>query len=124
MGQKRVLLVEDEPTVAMLIKESLTDLNEKFVVQTARSGEEALGHIQNGPWDLVITDNRMPGITGLELIENLREKTPTTRTILMTAYASSELEEAARRLQVYHYLAKPFRLADLKHIIQDALALA
>lgn len=123
MTTKRVLLVEDEPTVAMLIKESLTDLGDKFVVETAASGEEALGQVQNGPWDLVVTDYRMPGITGLELIENLREKTPTTRTILMTAYGSEEVEEAARRLKVYHYITKPFPLADLKHIIQDALAL-
>ncbi|MCL5952467.1 MAG: response regulator [Chloroflexi bacterium] len=123
MGPKRVLLVEDEPTVAMLIQESLTNLRDKFVVQTAASGEEALAHIKNGDWDLVVTDNRMPGITGLELIENLREKNPSTRTILMTAYGSEEVEEAAEHLQVYHYLAKPFPLADLKQVILDALAL-
>lgn len=123
MARKRVLLVEDEPTVALLIKESLADQSDRFVVERAASGEEALSFLRNIAWDLVVTDNRMPGITGLELIERLRDQAPATRAILMTAYGSEEVEETARRLKVYHYLTKPFALGDLKHIIQEALAL-
>ncbi len=123
MTKKRVLLVEDEPTVALLIKDSLTDLSDKFVVERAASGEEALDFMKQGAWDLVVTDNRMPGITGLQLIENLRDRSPSTRAILITAYGSDEVEEAAKRLKVFHYLTKPFPLAELRRIIQEALAL-
>ena len=123
MSQKRVLLVEDEATVAFLMKESLVDLGSDYHVGTAASGEEALGKMEKTKWDLVVTDLRMPGITGLELIRTLKDKSPTTMTVLMTAYGSEEVQQAAQRLNVYNYLTKPFPLADLRRVIQDAFAL-
>ena len=74
-------------------------------------------------WDLVLTDHCMPGMTGLKLIETLQTLAPATRTILITAYDSAELEQAAQRLNVYRYMAKPFPLGDLKRVVQSALAL-
>jgi len=119
---KRVLVVEDDPSVAFLIKDGLVDLGAKFYVETASSGEAALEKIAQEHWDLIVTDQRMPGMTGLQLIEALKERAPSTLTILITAYGSEEVEQAARRLNVYHYMAKPFPLADLKRVIEDALA--
>lgn len=119
---KRVLVVEDDPSVAFLIKDGLADLGAKFYIETAPSGEVALEKIAQGHWDLVVTDQRMPGMSGLELIEMLKDRTPTLLTILITAYGSEEVERAARRLNVYHYMAKPFPLVDLKRVIEDALA--
>jgi len=119
---KRVLVVEDDPSVAFLIKDGLVDLGAKFYVETAPSGEAALEKIAQEHWDLIVTDQRMPGMTGLQLIEALKERAPSTLTILITAYGSEEVEQAARRLNVYHYMAKPFPLADLKRVIEDALA--
>ncbi len=123
MSLKRVLLVEDEATVAFLIKESLSDLGSDYEVETAASGEEALRKMERARWDLVVTDQRMPGITGLELIETLKTKSPATLTILITAYGSEEMQQAAQRLNVYNYMTKPFPLADLRRVIKDALAL-
>jgi small GTP-binding protein len=119
---KRVLVVEDDATVAFLIKDGLSDLGAKFYIETAPSGEAALDKINQGRWDLVVTDQRMPGMTGLQLIETLKDRSPTLLTILITAYGSEEMEQAAQQLNVYHYMAKPFPLVDLKRVIEDALA--
>ncbi|MBI5305801.1 MAG: response regulator [Chloroflexi bacterium] len=123
MSPKRVLLVEDEATVAFLMKESLTDLGLDYHIETAASGEEALAKIETGRWDVVVTDLRMPGITGLELIRQLKDKSPDTRTVLMTAYGSEQVQQAAQRLNVYNYLTKPFPLIELRRVIQDAFTL-
>ena len=72
-------------------------------------------------WDLVLTDHCMPGMTGLKLIETLQTLSPATRTILITAYGTDELEQAAQRLHVYRYMTKPFPLGDLKRVVQSAL---
>ena len=120
--RKRVLVAEDDANVAFLIKDGLTDLGADFDIETVSSGEQALEKINQGKWDLVITDHRMPGITGLELIEALKERVPATLSILMTAYGSEDVELAAQRLNVYHYMTKPFPLVDLKRVIEQALA--
>lgn len=122
MENKRILLVEDDPTVGPLIKEHLSSLGPEFQIERAQSGEDALKQIESSPYDLVVTDNRMPGISGLELIGTLKGKAPNTLTILITAYGSEELEREARRLNVYRYLTKPFALGELSRVIKDALS--
>ena len=65
----------------------------------------------------------MPGTSGLELIQRVKAIAPATLTILITAYGSGEVEQAAHRLNVRHYMAKPFPLVELKRVVQDALTL-
>jgi len=65
----------------------------------------------------------MPGTSGLELIQRVKAIAPATLTILITAYGSGEVEQAAHRLNVHHYMAKPFPLVELKRVVQDALTL-
>ncbi len=120
--KKRVLIVEDEVNVSLLMKESLSDLGPSYDVDTAMSGEEALRKFENDGWDLVVTDYRMPGISGLELIETLKNRSPATLSILITAYGTEEVEQAAQQLHVFKYMTKPFPLADLKRVITDALS--
>jgi len=123
MITRRVLLVEDETTVAFLMKESLLDLGAEYQIEVASSGEEALAKMETVEWDVVVTDQRMPGITGLELIETLKDKAPATRAVLMTAFSTDEVRQAAQRLNVHNYLTKPFPLAALRRVVQDAVAL-
>jgi small GTP-binding protein len=120
--KKRVLVAEDDVNVAFLIKDGLTDLGANFEIETVSSGEEALQRIGEGTWDLVVTDYRMNGITGLELIKAIKTQVPATLTILMTGFGSDEIEQAAQQLQVYRYLTKPFPLVQLKRVIEEALA--
>lgn len=123
MNKKRILLVEDDATVAFVMKEYLCGLDPGYEIKNAVSGERAVKEMDHGTWDLVITDNRMPGITGVELIKLFKEKSPSTLTILMTAYGSDDVEQAAQQLNVFRYMKKPFMLADLSEVIKSALSL-
>lgn len=118
---KRILVVDDEEGSAFLLGENLTELGPDCVVETACSAEEALEKIHVTPFDLVITDFRMPGIDGLQLIESLRTTHPHTRSILITAYGSPNVEKRALRLGVYRYITKPFLIEDLLDSARDAL---
>jgi len=118
---KRILIVDDEESVVFFLGENLAELGPGYHVETARSGEEALTKIAQQPFDLVITDLRMPGVDGLELLESIRATDPKTRLILMTAYGSDRVEAEARRLAVYRYITKPFKIEDLVDAARQAL---
>jgi CheY-like chemotaxis protein len=118
---KRVLIVDDEEKVVFFLRESLEELGHDVTIGTAKSAEEALEKIATQPYDLVISDLRMPGIDGLQLIETVKEKYPSTRFILMTAYGSDEVEARAHHLDVYDYITKPFHVSDLLDVTRQAL---
>jgi DNA-binding response OmpR family regulator len=118
---RRILIVDDEPKVAFFLQESLESLGHNYEVVSAASGEAALAEIEHAPFGVVITDLRMPGISGLELMQRVRDEHPQTRTILITAYGSEEVEAEMRRLQAYRYFTKPFRIQDLTAAVQEAL---
>lgn len=119
---KRILIVDDEESVAFFLAENLVEQEPGYQVETASSGEEALAKMTARPFDLVITDLRMPGINGLELIERARVHSPHTRLILMTGYGNPRVEAASYRLGACRYLAKPFSIQALITAVQEALA--
>jgi CheY-like chemotaxis protein len=119
---KRVLIVDDEEKVVFFLRESLEELGGGFTIGTAGSAEEALEKIESHSYDLVISDLRMPGIDGLQLMERVKQRHPDTRFILMTAYGSDEVEARAHSLEVYDYIAKPFHVSDLLTVTRQALA--
>jgi CheY-like chemotaxis protein len=118
---KRILVVDDEKTVAFFLSETLAELGLEYQVETACSAEDALSKIAIEPFSLVITDLRMPGISGLELIRQVRQISPGTRTILITAYGDDEVEAEARRLGVYDYITKPFQMDRFTQMVERAL---
>ena len=118
----RILVVDDEPALTFFLQQTLLAKGaDKYQVQTAASGEEALQRLQSHSYDLLITDQKMPGIDGLQLIEAAHRIDPGIRTILMTAYGSEEVEDWARRQSVFRYLTKPFYVQDLRQAVHDAL---
>lgn len=121
MGNKHILIVDDEPRVAYLLSRALERTNKGYHVTIAHSGEEALEVLERSPVDLLVTDLRMPGISGLDLIRWVRASSPRTRTILITAYGDDEVEAEAHRLEAYRYITKPFDMADFTRAVQEAL---
>ncbi len=121
MTTKRVLIVDDEPKVAFFLGRSLKHVEQGCEVLTARSGEEALEILNAGPIDLLITDLRMPGISGIDLIRWVRASNPKSRTILMTAYGNDQIESEAHRLEVYRYITKPFNVQQFTSAVEGAL---
>ncbi|MGE5265589.1 MAG: response regulator [Acidobacteriota bacterium] len=124
MEKKRILLVEDDASIAFIVREHLLNLGSNYEIGAAFSAEDALRQFGEGVWDLVITDNKMSGMTGLELIQALKDRYPGVVTILATGYGSEQVEQFANQLNVFRYMVKPFPLADLNRAIQDAFSLA
>jgi two-component system response regulator AtoC len=119
---KRILIVDDESIVAFFLMEGLKGLGDEYDVRVTESGEMALEQLTHARFDLAVIDYRLPGISGLDLIRRLKDISPKTQTIVITAYSSPELEDEARRLQACRYLEKPFRIQELMSTVQEALA--
>ena len=118
---KRILIVDDEVRVAFFLQEGLKGLGEDYEVRTTESAELALKEMDDHPFDLAVIDFRLPGINGLDLIEQLKVISPNTQTILITAYSSPHVESEAQRLDTYGYFAKPFHIEDLMCRVEEAL---
>ena len=121
MSEARILLVEDSLGIARALSRALMlSPGGTYRVTTCTSGEDALERLQADSYDLLITDLRLPGMDGLNLVTWARQNHPDTRSVLITAYGSPQVEERARRL-VNAYLPKPFRLHDLIQIVHSIL---
>lgn len=116
------MIVDDESKVAFFLQEGLKELGNEYEVQAIGSAELALEQIDQQPFDLLVVDFRLPGLNGLDLIRRVRNVNPDTKTILITAYGTPEIEQEARRLDISRYLHKPFRIQDLMHTVQGILA--
>ncbi|HIE37870.1 MAG TPA: response regulator [Anaerolineales bacterium] len=121
--QKWVLIVDDEERVAFFLGETLKALGKGLAVVSVGSAEEALEQLARRHFDLVVTDLRMPGMDGLELMQQVKETHPQTRTILITAYGSEEVEAKVRRLHPASYLTKPFPVVEFTQAVEQALQL-
>jgi DNA-binding response OmpR family regulator len=121
MTAKHILIVDDEPNVTTSCARMLEHSDQSYQISIAHSGEEALELLDRSAVDLLITDLRLPGITGLDLIRWTKASSPQTRTILITAYGNDEVEAEARRLEAYRYITKPFDAGDFAQTVQEAL---
>jgi putative two-component system response regulator len=115
---KSVLVVDDEESITDLICTALTPRG--YRCATASNGAEALDMLAESPAAFVVTDVRMPGMSGLALLEQIRAHYPDTFVILLTAYADVNIVIRALRSGACDFLTKPFRLEDLYTSLQDA----
>lgn len=122
MDLKCVLIVDDEEAVLSVLSKSLKKLGAGYKVVTASDGYQAITLLQQQACDLVITDYKMDGMNGLELIEVIHDLQPHARVILMTAYGSDSVEHEARRLEAYNYLTKPLEIEVFRQMVKDALS--
>ena len=115
----KVLVVDDERGM----REFLTIMLQKegYDVTSAGSGKEALEYIAQRAYDIVITDVRMPNITGVDVLKTVKECSPETVVIIVTAYASTETAVEAMKQGAYDYITKPFKVEEIKLIIRNAL---
>jgi diguanylate cyclase (GGDEF)-like protein len=112
MNQKaEILIVDDEESVRKILFEVLTE--DGHLVDTAENGEKALELLQRKSFSLVITDIKMPGISGMELLAMIKRRIPETQVIIITSHASLETTLEALRHGAYDYLFKPFEDLDL-----------
>jgi CheY-like chemotaxis protein len=119
--QQRILIVDDDVLLGNVLRQALKLSNETYDVRLASNADEALAQISRRDFDLIITDIRMEGFSGLQLLEALRQVAPNTRTVAMTAFGTPDIEERARTLGVYDYITKPFTTQDFRNLVGAAL---
>ncbi len=117
----KVLLVDDEPYVTEIIGRILSQAKVEPIA--ASSGEEALHLLRNHSVDLVITDILMPGMSGLELLEKIKELYPTLPVIVLTAHGDFYVAKEALNRGAFYFLTKPFNKSTILNITEKALRL-
>src|SRR5881397_1755614 len=116
----KILLIEDDASIVGGLKKELQV--EGYDVAVAERGDHGLAQAKAERFDVVITDLRMPGLSGLELVEQLHAAKPKLPIILMTAFGTTETAIEATKLGAYDYLLKPFAMAELLDLIAKSVA--
>jgi CheY-like chemotaxis protein len=120
-ASKRVLVVDDEDKILFVVRHALARLDGNCHVSTAANGQEALELARAAPFDLVITDLRMPEMDGIALTEALRQQKESPAVIWMTAYHCSAQATTMERLGVCCCLDKPIEIGEIRRIVSEAL---
>ncbi len=129
MESIRVLVVDDEPGMRMAIERALRNFTVMlpdiegevcFEVDTAASGEEGIEKIRENKPRIILLDYKLPGMSGLDVLEQISNVKDEVLTIMITAYASLETAVTATKRGAYDFLAKPFTPDELKRVIRKA----
>ena len=117
--QAYILVVDDE----LSMQEFLAILLERegYRVDSTNSAESAQKLLGSANYDLVISDVSMPGLSGIDLLQIIKAQSPHTAVLLMTAYSTAEQAVEAMKLGAYDYIAKPFRVEEIKVLVRNAL---
>jgi len=115
----RILLIEDDDSVASALHDLLRD--EGFTVQMATDSTEGLAAAQAGNYEVIVTDLQMPGLSGMEIIEQLQATKPQLPVILITAYHTTEVAIRAIKLGAYDYVLKPIDPPEFLRMLKRAL---
>lgn len=115
-----ILVVDDEPIVRESIRDWLLDAG--YQVATAESGEEALEMVAKQDFGVMILDIRLPGKTGIKVLEEVKTVKPELKTIIITAYPSAEFTDQAMKLGAIDYLIKPVAPDDMERLIRETLS--
>ncbi|HKP86613.1 MAG TPA: HD domain-containing phosphohydrolase [Blastocatellia bacterium] len=114
----KVLIIDDEPNVLSVLDALLSD---QYECQTATSAIEALEHLKKETYDLVLSDIVMPGMSGLELLEEINRRGRETIVILISGNLNIQSAIEAMRRGAYDYVTKPFNLSDVETAVERAL---
>lgn len=115
----RILVVDDEKVIREILTEFLT--MEGYQVGAAEDGHKALDELALRPYDLVISDLKMPRMSGLQLLERLAADGVNVLTVIMTGFGTVETAIEAMKRGAYDYILKPFKVEEVIHVVQRAL---
>jgi FixJ family two-component response regulator len=122
MVKTKILVVDDEINVGKSIRNAI--LSQSFEIDTALSGEEALKKDEKKKYDVIITDLMMPGISGLDLLQTIKQKRPETIVLMVTGYPTIKTAVQSIKIGAFDYIAKPFTPNELRSLVQRAITLA
>ena len=115
----RILIVDDEKKIRNILSQILSE--EGYSIQTCRSGEESLESVESFSPELILMDQNMTGMNGIEAMFKIKEKNPSITVIILTAYGSIPLAVEAMRKGAYDYLTKPFDNDELLIVVRRSL---
>ena len=115
---KSILIVDDNPNMSSLLAEMLELFD--YVSERAGDGTEALEKLEGQKFSMVITDLRMPTMTGLELLEKVKQKYPKIPVVLISGYSMDDIE-AEGGAAPDGFLAKPFMMSDIEKLLNSLL---
>jgi len=118
-GKGRLLVVDDEQIALTNLGRVLT--REGYEVVLEQTGRAALARIERECFDIVLTDLRMESVDGMQILKASRERAPDTEVIMITGYAAAETAVEAMKEGAFYYIAKPFRLDEVKKVVSEAM---
>ena len=119
MGQERILIIDDSQDVCAHLAEYLRA--EGFEVETSTEGAAGISLLESSSYDIVLTDLKMPGVDGMEVLRYLKEHAPESICIILTGYGTIKNSVEAIKLGAFDYLTKPVKLDEILITIQRAL---
>ena len=119
MGHYRIMIIDDEKIVGDMAKMSLE--REGYNVETFLNGDTALARLKEEHFDVVVTDLKMKGIDGMEVLKTIKALYPDTKVIMITAFANLDTAIEALRGDVHDFFPKPVKIKELKVSIERAL---
>ncbi|MFC1547943.1 response regulator [Candidatus Neomarinimicrobiota bacterium] len=120
MSEANILLVDDDPDTRNIVPRILSKCD--YTVSTCSSGSKALERLAQEHFDLVLSDVRMPGMSGFELLKSIRDSYPDLPVILLTAIADLDSEMEAVRADMHGYLRKPYTAVELTDAVREMLS--
>ncbi len=118
MAEKSVLVLDDEPIVGDRLKPVLE--REGFEVEIFTESERALERLKERSFHVLVTDMKMKGPSGMDLLRFIKEKAPSTQVIVITGYATIETSHEAQALGAFQFIAKPFKMKELAKLVSKA----
>jgi two-component system cell cycle response regulator len=119
VGGGRILVVDDEEVVCKFLKRVLAGSGHQ--VEMCHGGREALAKLDEDSFDLVVTDLKMPGVDGIDVLRKAKELDPLCEVVVITAYASVESAVEVMKLGAYDYISKPFNVDRIQIVVDKAL---
>ena len=116
----RILIIEDDEEMRSLLEDFLKD--EGYEADSADNGSEAFGRLAQEPFDLVITDIRMPGLTGLDILSSVKKFQPKLPVIVITSFGGEEVYRRSMARGADGYLEKPIHFHKLRTLIHEMVS--
>ncbi len=119
----RILIVDDDPMVLFVFRDTLRELGDAYEIVTTQSGLKAMNEVNARPFDLVITDLNMPDLDGVELAKAIRQTSPDTAVVWITAYGCYSMSSETARLGIHRCYDKPLEVDEILQVAREALGI-
>jgi len=121
MSEHRILVVDDDERVLFVLRRALLTFQNEYEIVTTPDSREALNKAKEIPFDLLITDLKMPGVDGIALTQAIRDLDSGTVVVWITAYGYAQVSDEATRLSVHECLEKPLKIDEIRRVVREAL---